>query len=308
MTFVDASNHAATRVPLISVIMPVYNADRFLQEAVDSILNQTLDDFELIVINDGSTDGSLSLLQDYAAKDPRVRLFSRENKGLVATLNEGISAARGEFIARMDADDRCEPTRFALQIDRLRQEPALVALGSWAVAIDQDGMRIGPAPVPLEHEEIERALLAGRSCIYHPAVMMRAPALRQIGGYRDMAPAEDFDLWLRLSEVGRLANLREPLFIWRRVFSGIVAQTLSRQVQAVHRALRDAWIRRGLTGDPPAPFRRVQNIYDIYRQIGWTALRCSEPKTARKYAAKALRSRPWLLDSWKLAVCAMRGR
>ena len=116
--------------PLISVILPVYNAEKYLAEAIDSILNQTFTDFEFIIINDGSTDNSLSILQSYQTQDSRIRLFSRENKGIVMTMNEGIDLARGEWLARMDADDIAMPSRFERQLQHLKETSADIC-GAW---------------------------------------------------------------------------------------------------------------------------------------------------------------------------------
>src|SRR5438067_12011849 len=116
--------------PAISVIMSVYNAEAFLEAAVQSVLMQSFSDFEFIIIDDGSTDRSNQILQDYARKDNRVRLISRPNKGLTASLNEGLKLARGEFIARMDADDVAAPDRFKIQVEYLRDHPEVSVRGS----------------------------------------------------------------------------------------------------------------------------------------------------------------------------------
>src|SRR5262249_45977834 len=128
-----------TDPPLISVCMPVHNAERFVGEAVESILGQTLRDFEFLIIDDGSTDGSTRILRDSAARDPRIRLTCRSNRGLVATLNELVDQARGEFIARMDADDIALPDRFLRQVDYLRRHPERVEGGAWVPVIDPAG-------------------------------------------------------------------------------------------------------------------------------------------------------------------------
>src|SRR5687767_502933 len=190
--------------PAVTVLMPVYNADRFVAQTVNTIINQTFHDYEFIIINDGSTDRSHEILQDYAARDPRIRLVSRPNTGYVVALNEGLALARGTFVARIDADDLADPRRLELQVARMRSEPDLVALGSNANAMDEDGRMLGDYDVPSTHEEIEANHLRGSSSIHHPAVMLRPEAVRRVGGYRrEFMPCEDFDLWLRLGEVGR---------------------------------------------------------------------------------------------------------
>jgi len=286
--------------------MPVYNTQRWVGAALRSILAQTDGDFELIVIDDGSTDGTLAATREAAGGDPRARIISRANTGIVGALNEGLALARGEFIARMDGDDLCDPRRFDLQATRLRREPALVALGSCALAIDPDGRLLGPADVPLEHEQIEARHLDGDSCIYHPSVMMRAAAVRAVGGYRDFCPVEDFDLWLRLGEVGRLANLPERLFTWRRTASGIVASQAQRRVRALEAVLQEAWQRRRLPGRPPEAEPRLLSRGELFRQWAWMALDSGERRTGRLYARRAIAAQPWSWQSWRLLAHALQ--
>ena len=294
---------------VVSVLMPVYNAERFVAETVDSVLNQTFRDFEFVVINDGSTDRSLEILQGYAKRDARIRLISRPNTGYVVALNEGLDVARGEFVARIDADDLSDPKRLELQVARMRAEPELVALGTCAWAMDEHGNMLGDYSNPLTHEQIEAEHLKGNSSIHHPSVMMRPGAVRKVGGYRkELMPCEDFDLWIRLGEVGRLANLPERL-ITKRLFAGsAVASNITRQRGLVQRILTDTWQRRHLPGEPVMPPPGLATQHDLYRQWGWMALKHGYVKTSRKYAMKALKAKPLASSSWRLAVCALRGR
>ena len=293
---------------VVSAIMPVYNAERYVAATTECVLAQTFGDFEFIIINDGSADSSLDILQTYARRDARIRLISRPNTGYVTALNEGLGMARGEFIARMDADDLCEPRRFELQVQRLRAEPQLVALGSCAVAVDEDGELLGDYSVPLTHEEIEAAHLRGESSIHHPAVMMRPEALRRVGGYRkEFMPCEDFDLWLRLGEVGRLANLPERLLTKRLMAGSAVGKSLDRQGHLVRQILDETWQRRGLPGRPQMPLRMYHRA-DLYRQWGWMALKEGQLRTSRRYAVKAFVSQPFRSASWRLIACSLRGR
>ena len=295
--------------PAVSVLMPVYNAERFVAQTVNTILGQTLGDFEFLIINDGSTDGSLAILQDYAKRDPRIRLVSRPNTGYVAALNEGLGLARAQLVARIDADDLADPRRLELQAARMRQEPQLVALGSNALAIDEDGNLLGDYSVPLTHEEIEASHLRGSSAIHHPAVMLRPEAVKRVGGYRkELMPCEDYDLWLRLGEVGRLANLPETLLTKRLFVGSAVATNLANQEKLVKQILGEAWQRRRLEGSPQMPPRRLRDRADLYRQWGWMALRGGHLRTSRRYAVRAIVSRPLDKASWRLAFCSLRGR
>ena len=295
--------------PRVSMLMTLYNAEAFVVETMESVLAQTFDDFEFVIVDDGSTDRSLAIVRRFQKQDPRVRILSRPNTGIVGALNDGLQACVGEYVARIDADDLCESERLSLQVARLDKAPDLVALGCCAIAVDPKGRELGAFDVPLSHEDIERNHLQGVSSIHHPAVMMRREAVNRAGGYREgFCPAEDYDLWLRLGEIGRLENLPQRLIRKRLTLSGIVASTLDRQRDVVKRALADAYERRGLADAPEPSLGEVRRTRDILQQWGWMALQTGRVGAARLYAVKSLVCSPWNLSSWRLAYCAMRGR
>lgn len=212
------------RNPAISVVLPVYNAEAYVREAVESILAQTFTDFELIAINDGSTDGSGAILRELAARDTRIVLVERPNGGLVSALNEGIKIARAELIARMDADDVSMPERFALQHARMMEEPELAVLGSFFHIMDRDGAIIRLYDdLPLTPAEARSAV--GGFLVAHPAVMMRRDAVLKAGGYRKaFCHAEDYELWLRMIDLGyAIANLPRPLLNYRDEYGAKVS-------------------------------------------------------------------------------------
>jgi len=197
--------------PRVSVLMPVYNAERFLREAVDSILAQTFRDFEFLIIDDGSTDGSGEILRSYA--DPRLRLIPNgRNLGLTATLNRGLDLAWGAYVARMDADDVSLPERLARQVAFLDARPDVGIVGVWARAFGETHFKI---PHPADPERI-RAKLLFDSALVHPSVLMRRSLLDAHGlKYRDFYRMEDYDLWQRAARVFPLANLPEYLLRYR---------------------------------------------------------------------------------------------
>lgn len=301
--------------PLISVVLPAYNAERYVGLAIRSILAQTEPDFELIVLNDGSTDGTLAAIRQAVGGDARGRIVDRGNVGIVRTLNEGIEMARGALIARMDADDIARPERFARQRAHLEAHPACVALGSRVLLIDPEGLPLMEMIDERTHAEIDAANLAYTSSfICHPSVMMRRQAVLDVGGYRpEYESAEDLDLFLRLAEVGEVANLPEVLLDYRQHFNSIGYAKAEKQWRTADAAAHAARQRRGLP-QPAQP--RVFNAgpprrpVDEYRKWAWWALRGGHPGTARKYVLRSIRSEPFQTlkaENLRLLACALRG-
>jgi len=294
-------------MPRVSVLMPVYNARRYLAESLESVLAQTFGDLELVAVDDGSSDGSSGILAEAARREPRLVVLRQANAGIVSALNAGLARCSGAYVARIDADDLAEPGRLATQVAHLDAHPGIFAVGSAARVIDPRGRGLGLTRPPLEHSQIDAAHLRGESAIHHSAVMLRSDAVHRVGGYREgTCPAEDYDLWLRLGEVGRLANLPEALIQWRRTTTGILASTLREQEQVVARILAEAWERRGLPGSPPAPRRAIQSRADLYRQWGWMAHASGDRRLAAHYGLRACLREPWSPHGWRLLLVALR--
>jgi glycosyltransferase involved in cell wall biosynthesis len=197
--------------------MSVRNGEKFLAEAIESVLSQTWRDFECIIINDGSIDGTAGILAEFAEADPRITVVEHAGgAGLAVRLNQGLELARGALIARMDADDIALPERFSLQKDFLDAHPEVAAVGGSVAYIDDLGAITGEYVYPCAAEAIREQLLYYGSPIAHPAAMFRLKPVRAIGGYRSIFPyAQDYDLWLRLAEKGGLANLAERILHYR---------------------------------------------------------------------------------------------
>jgi glycosyltransferase involved in cell wall biosynthesis len=299
------------RAPVISVITPVYNNAPYMREALDSILNQTFSDFEYILINDGSTDNSLQILEEYAAKDDRIRIASHGNKGYIAALNEGLDQARAEFIARMDADDVALPDRFEKQLAFLRANPGCVVVGGRVLLIDSDGAPLREMCSETTHEEIDAAHLAGHGgTIVHPAMMGRRSAIDAIGRYSTAYPwAEDLDFFLRLAEVGRVANLPDVILRYRQHLSSIGYSKSEQQQKSTIAVVRDTHLRRGLPvpNGSDAKSVVVPSAGESYRKWAWWALSAGYVASARKHALRALRNEPLSVESWRTVYCAMRG-
>lgn len=202
--------------PALSVAMSVYNGASHLALAIESILSQTFTDFEFLILNDGSSDASAQIIDGYAARDPRIRPIHRENRGLIASLNQLVKESRAPLIARMDADDICLPERFAKQIEFMAANPDYGVVGTWTSDIDEHGapFHIAGADHPTDHDAFLASIDASMMC--HPSVMMRRDLVQSVGGYHTaFKHCEDYDLWLRLAGVTKLCSLAERLVQYR---------------------------------------------------------------------------------------------
>ena len=309
----DAPPAAPQASPAVSVVMTVYNTERYVAEAVESVLSQTFRDFEFIVIDDGSTDRSPAILRDYAARDRRIKLVSRPNTGIVAAANEGISMARGRYLARMDSDDVCLPRRFETQVRYLDEHPECVLVGSRVTVVDPYGSPVLESGQKLTHEEIDAELLGsgGGWAIVQPSAMMRTEAVRRVGAYRGRHNvSEDQDLFLRLAEVGRVANLPEPLLLYRRHYKSVMHTQWRQREQVKETIVREAYARRGLPMPDGWKFDdwMPTPLAEQLRTWGWAALKRGNVPVARKHALGAVRAAPLSGEAWKLLLCAARGR
>jgi len=224
--------------------MAVYNGERYLREAIESVLVQTFSDFEFLIIDDGSTDQTRAIIRSY--EDQRICLVENEqNHGVTPSLNRGLCLARGEFIARQDADDISEPERFEKQIAFMDATPDVALLGTQFTGIDSDGTRWKGWPIPLSHNEIRWRLLFGTPLI-HASVMLRwEPVLRHVGYYNDeLVKAQDFEYWHRITEKLRAQSLDEPLVRYRIHAERIsedkaITDTMPRVRAAIHAKMLD---------------------------------------------------------------------
>lgn len=203
------------RDPKVTVLLPVHNGEPYLSEAIDSILGQSFCDFELLIIDDGSTDRTSAIVESY--RDPRIRLLRHpRNLGLVSTLNRGLAEAHGAYVARIDADDVCLPDRLQAQVAFLDRHPEVGVLGTAVQIVDPVGTAGATVRFPVSHAMARWALLFS-SPIAHPAAMMRKDVITRLGGYRaEAVHCEDYDLWWRASDVTQLANLDKILLQLRK--------------------------------------------------------------------------------------------
>ncbi|MFN5026311.1 MAG: glycosyltransferase family 2 protein [Bacteroidota bacterium] len=205
--------------PVVSVILPCYNAEMYIPETLSSILNQTFSRFECLVIDDASTDRTCTLVDSIAMHDERVVLIKKEkNTGYTESLNMGIRLARGKYIARMDADDLAMPERLEKQVAYMEANPDCVVCGT-AYKLHHNGFTIYP---PVSHHEIMLGMMYG-NVFCHPSILMRTSVLAENGLLYDTnyEPSEDYDMWVRLSRYGKLANLPDVLLSYRLHLSSV---------------------------------------------------------------------------------------
>ena len=298
--------------PKVSVVIPAYNAQRYLFEAMESVLTQTFRNFECIVVDDGSTDRTPQIIDSLAAQDPRVRRMTIPHGGIVKALNAGLQVARADYIARTDSDDVCTPARFEKQVRYLDDHPECILLGTKATLIDPYSATLWDVEVKSDHEAIEAELLNGNGwAVIHPSVMMRKAAVLEVGGYRaEYEWVEDLDLFLRMARIGRMANLQDSLLRYRQHYGSVNRTKLGLQIERTGLAVMEGYRIRGLA--PPAGFTpKVGTTMDRREQTrAWCqqALFTRNYFAARRHALAVVRAEPLRVDSWKLMLHALAGR
>jgi hypothetical protein len=310
-------------VPKVSVVMSVYNGERYLREAMDSILNQTFRDFEFIIIDDASTDGTAGILQGY--DDPRIVLLTNANNiGLTESLNRGLGSARGKYIARMDADDISLPKRLEKQVAYLDAHPEVGLLGTWAEVIDDEGAKLSTLCLPTDTLSIKWFLLFG-SCIVHSTAMFRLALARRLGGYGPFRYAQDRDLWLRMSQEAEAVQLPEVLLQCRLHADAISMQLRDQQwgvstrisQQAISRILereitldeatqmRILWLGDGRPVASASTMRGVADLEELFNRF---CQRYCELYTGRQYEARLRQLKAQILGRVYLhAACQNSG-
>ena len=303
--------------PEVSVVMSVYNAADYLETAIQSILTQENVSLELIVIDDGSTDGSPDILRRLAKDDNRVRLFVQANAGLTLSLIYGCQLARGEFIARQDADDVSLPDRLRKQRDSLKADESLAFVSCNAIYMGPNDEMLEQIIRPTDPVEATRQLLFEETGPpAHGSVMMRRTSYEFVGGYREQFYfAQDSDLWLRLGRVGQIKYLPETLYAWRVSPSGISTLRQAQQLRfgdlghACHAAVlrgdseskylnQAAELSRTIRHEKQQPSRLCARAkaWGHYR-IGTTLARQGDSR-ARDYFWQTIKSQPWHVRAW----------
>lgn len=283
--------------PAVSVLISVFNEAGTLSETVESIRAQTLEDWELVVVDDGSSDRTPETLGAWASSEPRIVVVRQANQGLTRALNRGLGFARGAYIARIDAGDVAHPERLSRQKAHLDRVPGDVAVGCHLLFVTPEGWPVQVYAPPTTHSAIDGGHVAGLpGQIGHPGLMVRRSALMAVGAYcEDFVVAQDYDLLLRLGEVGGLANLPEVLTRCRLNLNGISSRRRHEQVAAVRLALRRARIRRGLPAlEKPPNLWSPATPADILEKWVRDAIDCGFFGTARRYSLRLFWRRPRL--------------
>jgi hypothetical protein len=243
--------------PAISVVMSVYNGEKFLIEAIDSILGQTFADFEFIIIDDGSTDSTSKILSDYAKRDERVRVFAQENRGRAESLNCGIDRARAPLIARMDADDISLPHRLEQQLEFMKTHSEIGLLGGAAELVSPGKIKFGVHQPPIDDGEIRQALLSSNP-FFHPTLVLRKDIVREVGGYRKaLMDADDYDLILRMAERSKVANIASCVLLYRIHSNQVSVRAMTHQKECVLAARAAAILRNSGAADPLSGIARI---------------------------------------------------
>jgi len=291
--------------------MPIFNAERHLLQAIQSIRSQRFDDFELILLDDGSEDRSAEMARRAAKEDLRVIFVEGDHRGVVCQRNAGVELAKAELIAMMDSDDIALADRLTCQVRHLEAHPECCAVGTGVIRIDEDGLPIDEWHLPEHHEEIDEEHMAGKGgAIVNPSVMMRKSAVIKVGGYRTgYDSSEDYDLFLRLAEISCLANLPQMLLRYRLHARSLTFARAVYQRQMAREALKEAWRRRKRPGPLPAPVLELRAPSEEELMWSW-ALAAFDARnfgTARNQARKLLRKHPRELRRWALLGAACLG-
>jgi glycosyltransferase involved in cell wall biosynthesis len=281
--------------PKISVLLPVYNAERFLRQSIESILKQSFEDYEFLIIDDGSTDASAQIIKSY--RDPRIRLLQNEkNRKLYGALNRGLDIAQGEYVARMDADDISLPHRLGRQAEFLDKHPDIGVVGTWAKCIDENDRVIGTACYPTRSNLLAWQLFY-RSPLINTTIMMRYELVKKADFYRSFSCAEDYDLWSRLVEQTRFANMPDFLVhyrIWSKSLTQIHSKLLEKNDAKVKAVLVKAFLNQDV------PMGTISSIQKIYFGAEFSNIRQVENVIDIIWRLYDKFSRKYSLDSYEI--------
>lgn len=290
-------NNRQVEFPRVTVLMPVYNSERFIRAAIESVLRQDFSDFEFLIIDDGSVDDTPKILASY--NDPRIRVHRHDvNRGLIQALNLGLAETHSPYVARMDADDIAAPSRLRCQWQWLERHPDVAVLGTAAIRIDPDSRYLERMVSVSAPTDVAQRLMQGSCPIVHSSVMARTNVLQMLGGYRQQfVHAEDYDLWLRVLEHHQIAILPKPLMFYRTNPQGIRLTKILEATQSHEYAL-DCYRRRS-AGKPErtreeflADFDLTPNIVRRQWSLALEALMLGNTVVAKELAEEIMHLAP----------------
>lgn len=265
--------------PIVSVLMSVYNDEKYVSMAIESILNQSFKDFEFIIINDGSTDKTMKILKEYEGKDSRIVLIDQENKGLTKSLNIGIKKAKGKYIARMDSDDISHPLRLQNQLEFLENNQEYGFVGTNVEKIDANGNHIEYNTTKHTNEEIQKTLCT-RNCFAHGSVMINKELVGKILQYdEEFKYAQDYRLWAKIAKEFKVVNLQEPLYKLRLHENSISKEKIEQQ--SIYAGIVAYEFENDVIVDDLES--EVQKNKRLKNKIGKILLMNQQPKLAKKY-------------------------
>jgi hypothetical protein len=278
--------------PSISVLTSCFNGAEFLEESIESILGQSFRDFEYILIDDGSSDDTPTILRRYAGRDRRIIVISKENSGLTNSLNVGLGIAQGEWIARLDADDIAMPGRLESQLIFVRKRSEVIAVGSGSIEIDKNGRFIKRQSFPANHHDLVKNLEHLWRFFAHSSAFFSRKQALELGGYRQrLNLVEDWDLWLRMGSAGQIACIREPLVKTRLHLMSICHQ--NRRVQAIMGlAATICHLRRKAGLSDPSLMSQEKWL----QFLNWVAQRQDEEGYARKAELRQTLRNIWFVN------------
>jgi glycosyltransferase involved in cell wall biosynthesis len=293
----------------ITVLMPAYNAQDYIREAIESVLAQTFTDFEFIIVNDGSTDSTEEIIRSY--KDERIKLINQPNAGVIGALNTGLQYAKGKYTARFDADDVCYPQRLKVQYEFMEAHPEYVLTGSAADFIDMEGNYLFEwQPSAYEHEDLQR-IIYQISPFDHPTIMYRTDVAKDLGGYPSGAiHFEDHVYWTLFFKKGKLCNLKEPLIKHRYNPQSVTIDEKWRGplfMEIKYRSIKQGYttpedaaqLKALLKGQDLKKFKDAAYYGMMGKKYLWNRY---DPKKARKNLAKAISIMPGKLEPYMLYV------
>ena len=299
---------------IVSIVISTYNTEKFITESIDSVLNQTLKDIELIVINDGSTDSTIDILLSF--NDPRLVLIDQENQGLTKSLIKAAKLAKGRYLARQDADDVSLLDRLEKQVDYLEKNKDVALVGVQSIQIDEDGGAIGKTDLLREYDDIMENIPISNQFV-HGSIMMRRSAYEAIGGYRgEFKYSQDYDLFLRISEQYKVENL--PDFLYKSRHNRNMVSLTHKEDQLYFSECARVLASQRANGDidqldkkgilPIVKRNENSNhILNYHRHLISSFLRKGDVVKVRKHAIMLLKIRPTDIHTWIVLVLSFFG-